>query len=565
MAKSLLLRSSLWLPLVLAALMRLLFLGSNPAGVFRDEAEKAYSAWSIAHTGAVLDFTPEAAELAAVAAMGRFSSHGGQDLMQENRGFGLPGYPPFARSFPIFVNVWGSTTSMLYQYLAVPFVALGGLNAWTTRLPAAIAGLLGVWAAWLLARRLTGREEVAFWAALILAFSPWHLVFSRWALQGIFVPLLLPLGLAAFLKSLETNEEKKQTQWMHGAIVLWGLAFYAYAGARPFLLLFWLGVAFLWRDAIRQRWKRNLRLGVLMLLVLAPTFYAMLSGGMGRLDRLSVFSGEGAFLLKCGRFCLNYIRHFGPDFWFWWGDSLPRHSLPGFGMLLHVEIIFFAAGLLQAIRRRSRADKLLLLWLALFPVSAALTNEGIPHALRTLHAVPAPQMLAAIGIVYLSDKARATGRRWADILKAAWTVNAAVLVIALFLFYPVYSAASFEYGIREGFRLAEPEGKLYVLNSPGLPYAWELYFYHAKTPPEVLRRRGFGASRVRLLARQTPPGMIYDRMRPGDILLLSSVDYAQRFGAALPEGSRWESLPVLKPRMFFQISPAEALRVIKAR
>jgi hypothetical protein len=42
-------------------------------------------------------------------------------------------------------------------------------------------------------------------------------------------------------------------------------------------------------------------------------------------------------------------------------------------------------GLLLAFRGRKPGGRLQLLWVALFPVSAAMTTEGLPHALRSHH------------------------------------------------------------------------------------------------------------------------------------------------------------------------------------
>ncbi|GIX45055.1 MAG: hypothetical protein KatS3mg130_1463 [Candidatus Sumerlaea sp.] len=140
-----------------ALLLRVLFLGSLPPALFRDEAEKLYTAWCLATTG----------------------------------------HDAEGRLLPLFIHVFGVTTSAVYQYAAIPFVWLLGLNEWSARLPAAVVGTLTVLFLWLWARRVYG-ELVANWAALLLALSPWHVVFSRWAQQGIFLPLWLAVGMWAW-------------------------------------------------------------------------------------------------------------------------------------------------------------------------------------------------------------------------------------------------------------------------------------------------------------------------------------------------------------------------------
>jgi len=199
--------------LLAAALVRLTALGSNPAGVFRDEAEKGYSAWSLIEVGGVFDFT----------------GRGGPRLQR----------------WPAFINVWGARTSMTYQYAAVPFVAVGGPNAWTARLPAALIATLTVWLTFLLARALTSDDRVALCAMAFLAFSPWHVVFSRWAQQGIFVPFFLT---AALLVCVRARDARRPWVPLAAAAALFGLAFYTYSGARPFLLAFAVTLAVVFRS-----------------------------------------------------------------------------------------------------------------------------------------------------------------------------------------------------------------------------------------------------------------------------------------------------------------------------
>ncbi|MFH0795411.1 MAG: hypothetical protein V2A74_15430, partial [bacterium] len=54
-------RESIYLLLILLAalLLRVVDLGSNPPAVFRDEAEKGYTAWSLLELGGYCDFQPD--------------------------------------------------------------------------------------------------------------------------------------------------------------------------------------------------------------------------------------------------------------------------------------------------------------------------------------------------------------------------------------------------------------------------------------------------------------------------------------------------------------------------
>ena len=569
--------------------MRFLFLGSNPAGVFRDEAEKGYSSYCLLKVGGVFDFAPPP----------------GAALQ--------PGAPhaPLLRPWPLFVNVWGSTTSTIYQYSALPFVAAGGLNAWTIRLPSAIVGTLTVLLVFLLARTLSGRGDVAAWAAAFTTFSPWHVVFSRWALQGIFVPFFVCGGLLALLGSLEAAPQGAAPQEAAspsrragkgraaGLLTLsalcFGLAFYSYAGAQPFLLLFWPLAALVWRKPLLAQWKACLWALPVFALILVPTLLATFGGGgagMGRFSALSVFGMDAPFASRLLLFLRNYLSHFSPQFLFLTGDTLPRHGFPGFGVMLHVEAVFLIAGIYTALRgakasgvkaNDAKADghvaayRFLLGWFLLFPLSAALTNEGIPHALRTLHAVPCPQILSAIGAVAVLDWLRKRWGVWARRAAVALVgLDAAALVFVLFLVYPRWSAESFEYGIREGIEMAwgkqtgpapEPRGNLHVLTGGMLVPVAELYCFHLAVAPEDILAHGYDGLPFRTYLPSAAPESVLLQVRPGDALLMASGAYPG-FAPALRQGGfsqngGFRSRPILLPKGFLRNEPSEILRLVQ--
>ena len=587
---SFIIRHSPFFILLSAGLLRFLFLGSNPAGVFRDEAEKGYSSYCLLKVGGVFDFAPPPAAAP------------------------QPGAPhaPLLRRWPLFVDVWGSTTSMICQYAALPFVAAGGLNAWTVRLPSAIVGTLTVLLVFLLARTLSGRGDVATWAAAFTAFSPWHVVFSRWALQGIFVPFFVCGGLLAFLGSLEAAPQEaaapqkaasssrrvargRAAGLLTLSALCFGLAFYSYAGAQPFLLLFWPLAALVWRKPILARWKACLWALPVFALILVPTLFVTFGGGgagMGRFSALSVFGMEAPFSSRLLLFLRNYLSHFSPQFLFLTGDTLPRHGFPGFGVMLHVEAVFLIAGIYTALRgakaRGAKTDgakvgghapayRFLLGWFLLFPFSAALTNEGIPHALRTLHAVPCPQILSAMGAVAALEWLRGKWGVWARRTAVALvSLDAAAVVFVLFLVYPRWSAESFEYGIREGVEMAwgkqtgpapERRGNLHVLVGGVLTGVPELYYFHLRVPPRDILERGFDGAPLREYPPHATPEKVLEQLRPGDAFLMSSGAYPA-FAPALHPGALsrnggFRTRPILLPNGFLLNEPSEILRLVQ--
>ncbi|MBN1517447.1 glycosyltransferase family 39 protein [Candidatus Sumerlaeota bacterium] len=505
--------------LLIGATLRLALLDVNPAGVFHDEAEKGYSAWSLARIGRVIDFTAPIAH------------EPGGEAYQTTR-------------WPLFINVWGSHTSAIYQYAALPLIAAFGPNNWTLRLPAALAGTLTLLFCFLLIRELYD-EKTAFIATVLLAFSPWHLVFSRWAAQGIFVPLFVCAGLWLLARGAKTMAnstaeggcatstiaQRHPAHWF-GAAVCLGLAFYSYAGARPFLLLFFCWVAWLWRKELLAEKKWSVPAVALLALMTGFTLYCMLSGGgerMERFNRLSVFNQPGGV----GLFLRNYLAHFSPLFLFFTGDAQPRHGLPLCGVMLHVELPLFLMGLWTLGKRRSREDLLLLGWFLLSPISAALTNEGNPHALRMLHAIPSTMAISAVGLSALREHWQKSRRQGAiQWLWRAALLNGIFVALILFYRYPQYSVYAYESGLREAIERADALGTQYAPDGyriidplyGGYPPIPDLFYFLGHVEPEDALQDGPQASRFMLNRQYLRSGELARQLSLGDSVIIVGGD-----------------------------------------
>ena len=186
--------------LILAFALRVIALGDFPAGFTADEAVQGYTAYSILKTG------------------------------RDEWGEFLPLNP---RSF-------GDFKPPLYTYLTIPSVAIFGLSEFSVRLPSAILGVFAILAAYLLAKELFKKEKLALLAALFLAISPWHLGFSRSAVEANLTAFFFPLGLYFYLKGL------KNSKHFLFAALFWGLNLYTYHSARFFTLVFAFFI--IWRD-----------------------------------------------------------------------------------------------------------------------------------------------------------------------------------------------------------------------------------------------------------------------------------------------------------------------------
>ncbi len=171
--------------LLLAAVLRILFLSDIPNGFTTDEASTGYDAYSILATGR--------------------DQHG--------------------EFLPFFAQSFGDYNESLYRFITVPSIAVFGLNEFATRLPAALAGVLTVWIVYLLGK--TWHDEHLAWnAALLLAISPWHIFFSRTAFRLILLPLCCCLGLYFFQRGLQRPRD------LPFSAAFFALSMYSYSSAR---------------------------------------------------------------------------------------------------------------------------------------------------------------------------------------------------------------------------------------------------------------------------------------------------------------------------------------------
>lgn len=427
-------------------------LSSIPAGFFRDEADKGYTTWCLMTLGT--DQT--------------------------------------GARWPVFVQALKVTTSSLYQYLDIPIVALFGLTEFAVRLPACLAGTLSVFAAWLFARRFWG-ANAALWAALFVALSPWSILLSRWANQSILLTAWMPLAVF-FLFRRDDAPSKKDAIF---SAFFFLLALYTYATARltvPLLCLLFSGVMIFCS-------KNRLRL-----LPPLAVFWTLLAVGAlpllqhlllqpeqsgARLSNISIFDGQ-PLLSLIREFLWNYLLHLSPVFLFVSGDANPRHNAMIFGQLHWYIAPLLLAGLFQCVRKRSRIDIMLLAWFFCFPIAAACTRESIPHALRSIYAVPVVHLLAAYGLIALIEN-----RAWFESRLSPGAVRAAALFwiaclvflplmygLQLFVRYPVLSAPAWEYGYRDAIQWREQNAPGARTLVSGIAEYPEVFFlFYGKFPP----------------------------------------------------------------------------------
>ena len=380
----------LFLILVLASFLRLWGIAKVPVSLFGDELDVGYHAYSILKTGKDYSGNP----------------------------------------WPLHFQSLAEWRTPLYLYSAVPTVAIFGISPLGVRVPAAIFGILGVLAFYLLVKEIFKDEKLALVSAGVLAFSPWHVQYSRAGFEVTLLLFLLVLGLYFFFRGLKEG----RLLWL--STFLLALTPWAYSTAKLFTPLLLIFLFFLWRRQIFSLSKKYLIWAALALLIVgSPVAYStVFGGGSQRFGYISIFTdptirpevgvarerdarmrgetGTGLnptivdklfhnkFTLWGSVILKNYFESFSTEFLFNKGDLNLRHSI-GVGQFYKIEAIALLLGIIFfATRFKDKKIKFLILfWILVGIVPAAITRDGGRHATRLILILPPLVFLISYGLV----------------------------------------------------------------------------------------------------------------------------------------------------------------------
>ena len=308
---------------------------------------------------------------------------------------------------PIAFKSFGDFKAPFAIYLVGFFTQIFGLNVLAIRLPFALAGIAAVAAMGWFAyewryNRIKDRGFVAISMAMI-AFSPWHIHFSRAGFESSIALLWVIIGLAAWFRMIRL----KQVAWLFVAVISFAVSLYTYHSAKlvvPLIgiVLLCMYYPFLWKQKIY-----TLLAGFLGVGLLSPLLYSSLfNEGATRLTQTSVVTIDVSFIEKLQLLVSNYLAHFTPSFLFLGDFDVASQGLYGWGILMPLHaallILFAIFVCIDFIRRFGEIIKQNMLSFSIrsggytFPVlliligilPGALGIDQVPHTIRTLLALP---------------------------------------------------------------------------------------------------------------------------------------------------------------------------------
>lgn len=427
---------------------------------------------------------------------------------------GETGRDETGRAWPLYPQSSWNPKHPVYFYPAVACVKAFGLNKFSARLPAALFGVLGVLAAFLLGRELFRSADRGLAAALLLALSPWHTHFSRFGIEAVSLPAVFSLGLLLLLQGVRG----RPARLLPGALLM-GLTFYAYPVALLFTPLFLMGFAALFRGELLKTGGWAAAAAVLVAALWLPCalgsfkatkmdtyFRAQSITGQAAQERIKTHlsskdsaAARAASGSRAARtayaFATNYAGYLSPAFLLTKGDSHSEtHGPRGYGVMHLASFALLLAGVIFMAAERRREHLLLAWWLLAFPAGAALMTWGEQHAIRAITALPALQLIAAFALLYSRPApgnphaARAALFKMALVL-AILFVNAAGFFHFYFTDYRTESAASFHRASEQAFAFMKENKGDYASCAAGWnPYAYALILFHDPPPAERIAR-----------------------------------------------------------------------------
>lgn len=443
--------------LALAVLLRTYNLDKVPSSLFGDEVDVGYQAFSLLKTG--------------------------QDL----RG----------NSWPTLIQSLAEYRAPLYIYSSIPYVAIFGLNEWGVRLPAVFWGVLGVLGIFFLTRKILN-EKVALLASFFLTISPWHIHYSRASFE---VTMLLTFFIFAtyfFIKGLEKK-------WLFIlSSLIFALTPYIYSTATVFMPLLLLILTVIFRKELKKQIKTIFLSFLVMVIILFPFGVNTFSGqARERFSIVSIFTNKDLQdkvqlaqkseslpfemqrffhnkpFIWMQNFSLNYLRAFSPEFLFLNGDPNARHSIHEMGQMYFYEIVLLLIGLWAVVKMENRWKWLILGWLVLAPIPAALTYDGGFHATRNFLMLVPLMIIIALGIP--------KNKYLLSILFLLFIFNFVFFMHRYFIHFPNEWRA-WHFGYKEALTYIKENGKDYdkiVINNSYEPSLIRFLFWTSYDPSKL--------------------------------------------------------------------------------
>lgn len=328
------------------------------------------------------------------------------------------GRDEWGEMLPAHFKAYGEYKLPAQIYSSIPGIAIFGLNELGVRITPVVYGTLTILLCFFLGKILFKSDFVGLFTALFLAVSPWHIQLTRASFESSLAVFWVVMGIWLLVVGLSG----KKKRWLILSMVPFAISVFTYNSARIFTPLFLLVVTLIYYKTLIRFKAAVILAAFLFAVLLLPLTPYILSGERSSRYKLVSITDDPGLIPRINErrglsnlpdplprlihnkvsyvsfyFVRNYLAHFSPDFLFISGAHHKQHHVQEIGQLYWIQAPFLLLGLYFLLKKKHPFRWLLLAWVLLIHIPVAVTNDSIPHALRTAIAAPFYSLLSAFG------------------------------------------------------------------------------------------------------------------------------------------------------------------------
>lgn len=348
----------------------------------------------------------------------------------------------YGLTMPLTFKSTGDYKNPIPVYLMVPSIWFFGLNELGVRFPTALIGTLSIPAFFFLLRHILKKNWMSLIGAFLIAISPWHIHFSRYAYDPLLASFFLILGILFFLKMIDG---KRSYSILSALFFI--LSMYSAFTLRLFVPMF-IFISLVLNYKKIFLYKKSVFIFIFTCLVLvSPLIYLTLFSGANTRLGMIFFTQD----IEYTRYVIldhiyrldepfmafffwikRYFNYFQPDFLFFNGLNLTAAGTLGSGVLYLFELPFLLLGVIKLIKIKDSWKPTILTWIFLGFLPASLANNETSSG-RSLLVLPALLIVITLGVIYAIDLIKLV-----KILYFRWLVVMATFVFVLINLMQVY-------------------------------------------------------------------------------------------------------------------------------
>jgi len=278
------------------------------------------------------------------------------------------GKDEYGTALPLRLKSFGDYKLPFYSYLTIPFIKFFGLNEMSTRMVAAISGLLLITVIYYIAKELFNNKNIALISMALASISPWIFSLAQHAHETTLSTLFLGIGLLFIIKYAKT----KKNVLAGIALVFITLSLFTYHTAKitaPFLLISLLYYLYKNKKTV-CKFKHNYAFFILVFIsiIISSTYLVSeIQSPPARVSSLFILNHpdiklrtneaktEARFSPFANKYFVSstqivnrYLSYFSPEFLVVKGDENPRFGYDNISLLTAIEYLFFLVGLFYA-------------------------------------------------------------------------------------------------------------------------------------------------------------------------------------------------------------------------